>query len=692
MYLSAWTCALRNRVLASALCCVHRYKAVSLLLQRSLLWVFSCSVLLAGCGGGSSSTTNSPPVAVSGVLNTFIDTPVNGTLIASDPDNNVLQFSIVSAATKGIAIVTNTLTGAYTYTPNTGVTGIDVFTYKASDGTNDSNVAPVTVHITTNSPPVAIDDNSYSVNEGTNLTVNANAGILVNDNDPEGISLTAKLAVGPQHAANFSLNADGAFTYTHDGSETPLSDTFTYAANDGTSDSNIATVTITIVPVNDPPLATDDNGLTNEGQPVILNVIANDDGVDDLINPASIVLVSVPANGAAVNNGDGTVTYTPDAGFSGPGALDQFTYKVDDQGGATSNVATVVVRVNALPVVTAMCWTTPQEVALNGTLMATDVEDGSNLSYSLEATSPHTKGVVVIQPNGNFSYTPLLPQPMNPRLRGQDSFSYRVTDTDGGFVVGTETVVIDTKIMPLGDSITRGITDDISVPPNPDEGARISYRRELYNNLLANGYNVDFVGSQSNGLSAAPPIADPNHEGIAGIKDDVLALGDPANPNPDFRKGIYDRLMDNPADVLLLHIGTNGLNNFGDPGATGSQDVATLLDEVDRWEGDTGIPVTVFLATIIDQADNATGAQNPRVATFNSNLLDPAGLIQPRIAAGDKLIMVSGMRDALAYPTDLLSDPLSPWRLHPDATGYSKMATTWFTALDQSGVVPKCPP
>ena len=66
---------------------------------------------------------------------------------------------------------------------------------------------------------------------------------------------------GPSHAASFALNADGSFTYVHDGSET-TSDIFTYKANDGSLDSNVATVTITVTPVNDAPVVTAGGTLT----------------------------------------------------------------------------------------------------------------------------------------------------------------------------------------------------------------------------------------------------------------------------------------------------------------------------------------------------------------------------------------------------------------------------------------------
>jgi ELWxxDGT repeat protein len=90
---------------------------------------------------------NFAPVAGSTTFSTGIDTPVGGTLPASDPDGNSLSFSIVANGTKGSPVITNAATGAFTYTPNAGATGTDSFSFKVSDGQLESNVATVTVTI-----------------------------------------------------------------------------------------------------------------------------------------------------------------------------------------------------------------------------------------------------------------------------------------------------------------------------------------------------------------------------------------------------------------------------------------------------------------------------------------------------------------------------------------------------------------
>src|SRR5207248_1482928 len=137
----------------------------------------------------------------------------------------------------------------------------DSFTYKANDGSADSNVATVSFTIApVNDPPVAVND-AYSTAEDTALD---RAGVVEggSDTDVDGDSLTAVLVAGPAHGA-LALNANDSFSYTPAANYNG-SDSFTYKANDGTADSSVATVSFTITPVNDPPVAVDDAYSTAE--------------------------------------------------------------------------------------------------------------------------------------------------------------------------------------------------------------------------------------------------------------------------------------------------------------------------------------------------------------------------------------------------------------------------------------------
>ncbi|MFD1606069.1 Ig-like domain-containing protein, partial [Flavobacterium artemisiae] len=186
------------------------------------------------------------------------------------------------------------------------------FTYKANDGTADSNTATVTITVTpVNDAPVASND-SYTVLEGGTLTVTAANSILSNDTDAENNPLTAVLVTGPSHGT-LTLNSNGTFTYTHDGSET-TTDNFTYRANDGTANSNTATVTITVTPVNDAPVASNDSYTVLEGGTLTVtaanSILSNDTDAEN--NPLTAILVSSPSHGTLTLNSNGTFTYTHD--------------------------------------------------------------------------------------------------------------------------------------------------------------------------------------------------------------------------------------------------------------------------------------------------------------------------------------------------------------------------------------------
>src|SRR5262245_41248849 len=156
--------------------------------------------------------------------------------------------------------------GGYTYTPNyarpdvrdlpPGSSLEDIFHYTNSDGHVRSNSASLVITITAGAAPAAPESepDQYSINEDTPLNVAA-PGVLFNDRDANGDPLTATLVSRPSHGTLLRFNSDGSFNYAPD-PEFSGSDSFTYMANDGTTFGNLATVTINVEVVNDPPVNT----------------------------------------------------------------------------------------------------------------------------------------------------------------------------------------------------------------------------------------------------------------------------------------------------------------------------------------------------------------------------------------------------------------------------------------------------
>ncbi|HEY3053365.1 MAG TPA: Ig-like domain-containing protein, partial [Thermoanaerobaculia bacterium] len=362
-------------------------------------------------------------ITAPGVLGNDTDVDSGTTLTAiklSDPLHGTLTFNS---------------SGSFTYVHDGSETLSDSFTYKANDGTADSNVGTVNITVTAvNDPPVAVND-SYTVAEGGTLNIAA-AGVLANDADVDGGALTAIKVTDPAHGT-VTLNANGSFTYIHDGSET-TSDSFTYKANDGAADSNIATVSITITPVNDAPVAVNDTYSTNEDTALTIaapGVLGNDTDAEG--NPLTAALVTNVAHGTLALNANGSFTYTPAANYNGP---DSFTYRAND-GTLNSNTVTVSITINAVndpPAAANDSYTTnedtPLTVATPGVLTNdTDVE-GSALTAVL-ATSP-AHGSLTLNANGSFTYTPAA------NYSGTDTFTYKANDGSADSAPATVTINI----------------------------------------------------------------------------------------------------------------------------------------------------------------------------------------------------------------------------------------------------------
>ncbi|MBX2998258.1 MAG: putative Ig domain-containing protein [Caldilineaceae bacterium] len=209
------------------------------------------------------------------------------------------------------------------------------------------------------------------------------------------------------------------------------------------------------------------------------------------------------------------------------------------------------------------------------------------------------------------------------------------------------------RIMLAGDSITRGSSSGVS-----ELDRQVGYRKDLWHGLNAAGYQVDFVGSLSHGQYYQTTEGfDPHHEGRSGWTDTQVA------------NNIYNWLVANPAEIVLLHIGTNQVERS-------PTDVENILNEIDRYDQS----VIVVLARIINQI-----AYSQVVRDFNNNV---EAMALARIANGDKIIIVDMENGAgLNYSSYTTGGDM--WdNLHPYGTGYAKMAQVWLDAL--RGILPVC--
>lgn len=253
----------------------------------------------------------------------------------TDPDGDLLSVRVVSTPLNGAATVNPG--GTITYTPSAGFVGTDTFVYQADDGKGGVEEETVTVTVTAgpNLAPVAADDTAATQN-GTPVVI----AVLANDTDADGDTLSVS-AAGPASSGIVAVNPNGTVTYTPDAGFSGT-DTFTYTVSDGAGGFDSAVVSVNVAGgINAAPNAADDMAATSADTHVIIDVLANDSDPDS--DPLSVISAGGSAHGAVSVNTDGTLTYAPDAGFSG---MDTFTYTISDGNGG-QDTAQVTVHVSA---------------------------------------------------------------------------------------------------------------------------------------------------------------------------------------------------------------------------------------------------------------------------------------------------------------------------------------------------------
>ena len=391
-----------------------------------------------------SAPPNSAPVAQADsyamLKNTALNVAAVGVLANdSDVDGNALTAVLVTLPTHGtLSLNAN---GSFNYAPANNYVGFDSFTYRANDGTTNSAPATVTITIAAppNSAPVALAD-SYSTLRNTALNVAA-AGVLANDSDVDGNALTAVLLIAPTHGA-LTLNANGSFNFVPANNYLG-SDSFTYRANDGATNSAAATVTIAILaPPNSAPVAVSNSYTTLKNTALNVaassGVLTNDSDVDG--DALTAFVAAAPAHGTLTLNANGSFLYLPTTNFIG---TDSFGYRVSD-GFANSGIATVSITIlappNSAPVAQADSYATFKNTALNvaavSGVLANDADaDGNPLTATL--FTPPAHGTLTFNPNGGFLYTPAA------NFTGLDTFNYRASDGLALSVSTTVTIAIN---------------------------------------------------------------------------------------------------------------------------------------------------------------------------------------------------------------------------------------------------------
>jgi len=379
-----------------------------------------------------------------------------------DVDGDSLTVTLESGVSDGVLSLETS--GAFTYVPNDNFNGTDSFTYRLSDG-ELSSTAVVTITVTAvNDAPVATAE-SYSVDEDQRLTVNAAAGLLINDSDIDGDTLTARLAQGLTAAeGQLTLATDGSFIFD----PAPNSNgvvSFTYQARDGLVSSNVVSVSITVNPVNDAPVARADAFVTPEDSVLtrlaIDGLLANDTDIDG--DDFTVIGNTAPANGSLTVEADGSFTYTPNADYNGD---DSFEYTIRDAGGleATGSVSITIGGNNDAPVAVNDSATTAEDSPVSGNVLANDTDvDEEPLTAELLSSPPSAEGSVALAPDGSYTFTPAL------NFNGTTRFTYQALDP-AGIRSGVAEVVI--TVTPVNDA---PVANDDELSTNEDEAVEIPF-------------------------------------------------------------------------------------------------------------------------------------------------------------------------------------------------------------------------
>jgi VCBS repeat-containing protein len=262
-----------------------------------------------------------------------------------DPEGDPITVVSNDSTSQEGAIIVMQSDGTFTYDPrnsttlqqlNIGDSLADVFQYVASDPQGHQATGTVTVNVSgLNDAPIAEDDVFQALpNQTTDLTVTAN------DSDVDGTIDTGSILVltGPFHGTA-TTRTDGSIRYTPNPSYSG-SDAITYVVRDnsGTA-SNVGTVRIN---VNSPPIAIDDVATAFDNGPSRIEILANDSDIDGFLVPSTVDILQSPQHGTADLQPDGSIIYLPDSGYLGS---DSFTYTVEDDDEAVSNVASVAINV-----------------------------------------------------------------------------------------------------------------------------------------------------------------------------------------------------------------------------------------------------------------------------------------------------------------------------------------------------------
>lgn len=566
------------------------------------------------------------------------DIDSDGTVDPSTVDLNLSLGGIQNTITTTAGTFTVNSSGIVTYTPAVNFNGVASITYTVRDNEGaTSNAATISISVNSvNSVPIAVNDAAT-----TNEEVPVSVTILSNDSDPDGTLNATTVDLNPAIAGiqNSITTASGTFTVNPSGvlTFTPLTNfhgtaSITYTVNDNVgATSNIATVTITVVSINDPPVANNDAATTQEGTAVTLNVVANDTDVDGTIDPATVDLntttggiqnTNTTAAGSWSASATGIVTFTPVPYFNGTATL---SYQVNDNNGGTSNVAIITITVTSVndpPVANNDAATTNEDVAVTLNVVANDTDVDGNViasSVDLNQTLPGiqntittAEGTFTVNASGVVTFTPVH------NFHGKATTTYTVND-NGGLTSNAATItitVVDVNDLPVANNDVATTLENTAViihvlSNDTDEDGTI--------NPATVDLNTTTAGIQSTNNTAAGAWS----VNAAGVVTFIPANNFAGTATLLYRVNDDDGGTSNAATITVTVTAVNDAPVANNDAATTNEDVTVTINVVANDTDDEG-PVN---AATVDLNTTMAGIQNSITVTGGTFTVNNTGLV-----------------------------------------------------------------
>ncbi|RYY04220.1 MAG: retention module-containing protein [Gammaproteobacteria bacterium] len=417
----------------------------------------------------SESSSNSAPQVGPQSFDGNEDTPISGQILANDPENNPLTYTLTGQPANG-ALTLDPVTGVFVYTPNANYNGPDSFVVTVTDSRGNTTTTTVGLTVASVNDVPVVADQTLSTTEDA-----AVAGQVV-ASDVDGDTLSYAISTVAAHGTVTVNATTGAFVYTPNPNYNGA-DSFVVTVADGNGGTTTSTISIGVTPVNDAPASANQTLVVDEDTPLTGQVVATDVDGDAL---AYQVTTAATHGQVTLNAATGAFVYTPNANYNG---ADTFTVTISDgKGGTTTSLISVGVNpVNDAPVANNPALTTNEDTPVTGKVIASDV-DGDTLTYNLVA-QPANGTVVLDSATGQFTYTP------NSNYNGNESFQVTVNDGKGGLVTSTVSVAVaSVNDLPTTNTLAVTLDEDsvqtINLSGADSDGTLTGF---VINTLPANG-------------------------------------------------------------------------------------------------------------------------------------------------------------------------------------------------------------